>query len=256
MSEDNPSSLALRQRFEREYALPLASAVFELEPRCQSVLVTVGQYWCDEATDAVHSEEIACSERDPTWPEAGQARRGMIGDGAALDEAFAAAAQDPDSDGPPGLLDVQYGLFKRARQRAFGQDYFSVLDDNTDMIVAFASYCREVSDQEQPSWRSHTPYGLVRRPLAGELPTLEVIGSMYRPQWEDRWDVLQTDGIISGLDEPAPDPRGASNDRLAAEPVVSSAPAKTIGRLPPGARVLLFLLLIAAVIAARGCWGK
>src|SRR6186713_1270083 len=108
MTEENPPSHVLRQRFEQDYALPLARAIFELESRCQSVLVTVGQYWCDEATDAVHSELIACAERDPTWPLAGQARPGALGDAGALAEMLELEAKYADSDEPPGLGEVQY----------------------------------------------------------------------------------------------------------------------------------------------------
>jgi hypothetical protein len=182
-------SRALREGFARDYLVPLARALFELEPRCQSMLVTVGQYWCDEATDAVHCHQIACLDRDPEWPAAAQARPGALGD------------PDPElftqHDGEPWDLQmVQDVLLEKASEKAFGKRWASTLDDNTDMIVAFASYCKEVSDQEQPDWVSHVPYAVVRRPEAGGEPKLEVIGQMYRPQWEDRWDVLEHDGIM------------------------------------------------------------
>ncbi|HYP97276.1 MAG TPA: hypothetical protein VER96_01295 [Polyangiaceae bacterium] len=195
MSEERPPSRVLRQRFDRKYALPLARAMFELEPRCQSVLVTVGQFWCDNAIDAVHCRLVACAERDPTWPFAGQARADALGDLAILRTQIEWTAKYGEE--PYGLDQVQRGLLDDARQRAFGDKFFCVLHDNSDMIVAFASYCREVSNQDEPSWRSYTPYGLVRRPLQGEPATLEVIGQMYRPEWEDRWDVLENEGIIS-----------------------------------------------------------
>lgn len=290
MSEEKPPSRVLRQQFEQEFALPLARAMFELEPRCQSVLVTIGQYWCDEATDAVHSEVIACDERDPTWPLAGQARPGAIGDAASL-----AAQLESDakySEEPGGLSEVQYGLFTDACRRAFGKEYLCFLDENSDMIVAFASYCREVSDQEQPSWRSHTPYGLIRRPLDGESPTFEVLGQMYRPQWEDRWDVLEKDGIISdGDDGPAGDrseapssdaaPMGLPGARPKQRQLQSGPPVQLLAKLlerqkqPPPVesaatpaalvalpavkplrlkythRLLLFALLIGAALLAR-----
>lgn len=265
MTEENPPSRVLRQRFEQEYALPYAQAIFELEPRCQSVLVTVGQYWCDEATDAVHSELIACAEREPTWPLAGQARPGALGDPAALAAMLELETKYADGDEPPGLGEVQYGLLEDASKRAFGEQYYCFLDNNSEMIVAFASYCREVSDQEQPSWRSHTPYGLVRRPLHDEPPSFEVIGQMYRPHWEDRWDVLNEDGIISGWKdgptapapsgEPAAIREGATRAR---EPVLGPPPVKPLearhaSGLNPAYRVLLFALLILAIIAVRAC---
>jgi hypothetical protein len=259
MTEERPPSRVLRQRFEQEYALPLARAVFELEPRCQSLLFTVGQYWCDEATDAVHSEAVACLERDPSWPLAGQARPGIIGDADVLAEALE-TANDPDSDGPSGLLDVQWSLLKKAHQQAFGQEYFCVLDDNTDMIVAFASFCREVSDQEQPTWRSHTPYGVVRRPLASEPPTFEVLGAMYRPQWEDRWDVLENDGIISDWDDSVAEaPPGALTPTAAVLEAATRAPhsvAEPGTAWRPVHRVLLFLLFVGVLVALRVCFGR
>jgi len=256
VTEDKPPSRVLRQRFEQEYALPLARAMFELESRCESTLFTIGQYWCDEASDAVHGETIACAERDPSWPLAGQAHPGVIGDADALADALKEAAQ-PDSDGPVGVYQVQWALLEAAHERAFGQKYFGVLDDNTDMIVAFASYCREVSDQEQPSWRSHTPYGLVRRPLAGEPLRFEVIGSMYRPQWEDRWDVLEKDGIISDWDGGTPEPpvTGPASTELAATAVAPRAPRKLV-LSQPVYRVLLFSLLVGAIVAVRACFGR
>jgi hypothetical protein len=204
MSTERPTSQALRERFEREYLLPLARAVFELEPRCQSVLVSVGQYWCDEAADAVHCHEIACAERDPVWPAAGQVREGTIGDPEAIAQSLKEDGALVDSE-PSDAIWVQEDLWEEAHQRAFGGRPPWVLDDNTDMIVAFASYCEEESDQEQPSWRAHTPYGLIRRPAEGAEARLDVVGRMHRPEWENRWDAVDP-GFFAGEALPrAPD---------------------------------------------------
>ncbi|HSC88125.1 MAG TPA: hypothetical protein VLC09_12670 [Polyangiaceae bacterium] len=253
MSEENPPSSELRRRFEQEYALPLARAIFELEPRCQSVLITVGQYWCDEATDAVHSETIACAEREPRWPESAQARPGALGDADALAEAL---ASDTNEGGEPGSLsEIQYSLMHEATERAFGEPYFSVLDENSDMIVAFASYCQEVSDQEQPSWRSHTPYGLIRRPIGEESPSFEVIGRMHRPQWEDRWDVLENDGLISEMawqDEGAGTEKAtAAASTLSAASSAATSSAPTSSSSGPARRILLFAALILLIVLVR-----
>ena len=143
-------------------------------------------------------------------------------------------AEQPDSDSPARLSNAQWQLHEQAGTRAFGKEYFGVLDDNTDMIVAFASYSREVSDQEQPSWRSHTPYGLVRRPLAGESPAFEVIGPMYRPQWEDRWHVLDDGGLISSWDDGPAEPAvsGPLSSELAAQPIAPRPTGKQKRPLP------------------------
>ena len=127
-------------------------------------------------------------------------------------------------------------MFCRANEKAFGQKFLCYLDDNTDMIVAFASYCREVSDQEQPSWRSHTPYGLIRRPLDGELPTFEVIGQMYRPEWEDRWDAVERGYLMPFEDNPPQGKREATSE---------PAKSKFVQRL------LLIIIVWTAVLVLR-----
>ncbi len=253
MSNERPSSSVLRERYTRDYLLPLARAWFQLEPRCQSVLVTVGQYWCDEATDAVHCHQLGCVEAEPTWPESGQARAGSLVEDDVLAEWTGGPSPDEEA---LALSDVQSSRWERAAEHAFGEAYGvpSALDENNDMIVAFASFCREVSDQEQPSWRSHTPYGLIRRPAAGTEPVLEVIGKMHRPEWEDRWDVLEQDGIITEAEANAPSQvtepsRSLSSGHSAAQR--SSQPAEAMAS--SWTRVLAFLLLIAAIVAVRAC---
>ncbi len=241
MNDPKPTSLALRQRYEREYILPIAKALFEIEPRCQSMLLAVGQYWCDEATDAVHDNLIACEARDPAWPQAAQVYPGAIGD----TETLALLLKESAEGHEVCELDLAQGLlFSLARKQAFpdGKAVFT-LDNNSDMIVAFASYCHEVSDQEQPSYRSHTPYGIVRRPAPGEDARVEIIGTMHRPEREDRWDVLEHDGIISGFDANDPLPSPHDLHRVASKP-----------RRDP---VLLYasigLLILATVLVLSRC---
>jgi hypothetical protein len=230
-SSEQPPSRVLREGYARDYLVPLARALFELEPRCQSMLVTVGQYWCDEAADAVHCHQVACLERDPEWPEAGKVRPGVIGD-------------LHDTEDGWSLDEAQWPLFEKASLQAFGKAFASPLDDNTDMIVAFASYCKEVSSQEEPSWVSHTPYGIVRRPTNGEEPSLEVLGQMHRPEWEDRWDVLEHDGLITESTAEV----GAMVDTkpLPEQPT----PKPTASRFEHG-RVVWFLAAVAAIVAYR-----
>jgi hypothetical protein len=280
MSDERVPSAVLRERFHEQYLLPLARGFFDEEPRCQSVLVTVGQYWCDEAADAVHCYQVACTTREPTWPEAGQARA----DSLAEPEDLRLTLKEAEQEGSPaGLSELQYPLWERAATRAFGDPFSSAgaLDENTDMIVAFASYCREVSDQEQPSWRSHTPYALIVRPEPGQAPRLEIMGTMHRPQWEDRWDVLEHDGIISEADAPAspspsaaspspsaaspspsaasPSPSAASPSPSAASPSPSAASPAPGPSAPPGFKMpaLSWLLVaVGAVLIVRACLGK
>jgi hypothetical protein len=243
MTEARPTSRALRARFEEEYVLPLARALFDLEPRCQSVLFTVGQYWCDEAADAVHHEVVLCDTREPSWPDSGQLRSGVIGCPEVVQHML--SYQTTSDEEPWDLVDVQSALVEQARYVAFGGDRGCPLDDNNDMIVAFASYCSFVGDQEQPTWRSHVPYCIVRRPGPGEAASLDVIGKCHRPQWEDRWDVLEPGRLISDIAEEevasGRSPMSAMNQ--------SKQPAKR-------ARSRIMTITIATVFAlllVRGC---
>jgi hypothetical protein len=232
----------LRERYEQDYLLPLARAMFELEPRCQSVLVTVGQYSWDDAADAVHSNELFCSEREPTWPAAGQVRADAIGNPDEIAELVQEAlAHAPDEAYLAGLAEVQYNLWERARRNAFGDGYIRTLADDSEMIVAFASYCQEASDQEQPSWRSHRPYCLLRRPHAGEPLAVERVGTMVRPEWEDCWERLARGPLYS--DRPT---------RLEERESLPTPPPT-----PPGQRSrrkLLLLLLLVPALAAAAWW--
>lgn len=256
MSEaERPSSRELRARYERDYALPLARALFELEPRCQSVLFTVGQYWCDEANDAVHEQVWICAEREPSWPELAKPGPTTLGDEATLRELVEEA-----SDEPQDISDAQWELQRRASQLAFGTDVYSGLDDNGDMIVAFASYCREEGSQEEPLYVSHVPYGVVRRPPEGDAPSLELVGQMYRPEWEDRWDVLEW-GEGGGV---LPPPEAPKLPAPAAKPPPTYVAPRTAADAAPleGSRrrlaspllVLLLFVAVSVLLSLRACF--
>jgi hypothetical protein len=49
------------------------------------------------------------------------------------------------------------------------------------------------SHPEKIDW---SPYALIAR-REGKDPGIRVIGTMHRPTWENCWDVLQDDGIIT-----------------------------------------------------------
>lgn len=176
MTEARPTSAELRAKIVREQVLPMARHLFEREPRAESVLFLVGQFWSDEADDAVHGELLACIDRDPRWPECARFAVNPLGK---LEDDDVFDADDgyvPTDDAFWAQYRLLDGLPKSIR-------YF---DDNGEMIVAFAAYCLEGCDQEQTKDESFTPYCIVRRNTAEP----EVIGRMLRPEWENRWDVV------------------------------------------------------------------
>src|SRR5688500_6904735 len=66
---EGSTSRELREKSMELRFRPLAERLFVEEPRAESVLYCIAQYWCDEADDAVHEEIVPCAVRDPApWP--------------------------------------------------------------------------------------------------------------------------------------------------------------------------------------------
>lgn len=150
-----PSSAELREQHLREFVVPVCVNIFAAHPTAQSVTLSVGQYWNDEADDAVHDSLAVSRSRDPQWP----------------------AVCDEHDEHFEGVYAWEYR-----------PDNTAGLDDNSTMITAFASFCVEESSQEVATAESHTPYAVIRRGQgAGVDVTVEIVGQMHRPEWEDMW---------------------------------------------------------------------
>jgi len=147
----------------REYFSPLAKELFARLPEVQCVAYAVSQSWCDEAVDAVHEEFRTFLVRDPRPPYESDA-----GDALRLRSAFPECADD-------GGIYVFRERWPRLRE-------------NTTAITAFASFCPEQGTIDEPSTLSSAVYALARRGAAGEV-AIEVVGTMLRPEGEDRFDV-------------------------------------------------------------------
>ena len=205
---EGSSSAELRDKCMRERFAPLAKEMFARMPDVQCIAYTIGQYYCDEAEDAVHEEVATFLERDPKWPDAFD----QEADEARKEEAFASH---------------KHGFF------GFAFD-LPMLDVNSSAITAFASYCRELADQDQPFAESHVVYAWARRGTGGEV-VIDVVGAMHRPEWEDRFDVGVGDENGEGEDgEGAEAPAGARPP--AAPPAASrpTPPAYAPGASRPG----------------------
>lgn len=171
----------------QERFIPIAKQLFDALPEVNSVVYAVGQFWSDEASDAVHEAMLPSLDRDPMWPTFLRPP---------LYESDGWEWLSPDVDarivgvGGSGLLQL-------------GRTYPD-LDDNSTMITAFAAFCAEGCDQEMPVAESHVPYAIARR-MAGGAVELEIVGVLSRPEWEDRFDVGTDE--VTGEELPGPTAR-------------------------------------------------
>ena len=64
----NKSPTVEREEWLRDALLPWAERHFAENPKDQSLILSVAQYWADEASDAVHAHAIASTRLIPRWP--------------------------------------------------------------------------------------------------------------------------------------------------------------------------------------------
>lgn len=201
------TSAELRERCMQERFIPFAKRVFDALPEANSVVYAVGQFWCDEADDAVHEAMLPSLDRDPKWPQFLRPPLYAADGGSDL---------APDADarliGPGGT-----GLFRLGFS-------FPDLDENSTMITAFAAFCAEEGDQDMTVAESHVPYAIARRGAGGAVE-LEIVGVLSRPEWEDRFDV----GYDDETDRQLPGPTGRAG--LYDGPVSPPAPPPSRGGL-------------------------
>lgn len=207
---EGSSSAELRDKCMHQRFVPLAKEMFARMPEVQCIAFTIGQYWCDDAEDAVHEEIATFLERNPKWPDAFNQE---------ADKARKAAA----------FASHEFGFL------GFAFD-LPTLDENSSAITAFASHCRELGGQDQPLQESHVVYAIARRGAGGEV-VIDVVGTMYRPEWEDRFDVGYGDedaedgkGEALGDDRPTSPPPAANRPT----PVVPPAPVPPTAPQPRG----------------------
>lgn len=178
MTETRPTSVELRETILTTWAWPRVRAFFEREPRAQSVLFVVGQFWADEADDAVHGELLGCIDPSPSWPACARYSNNPIGDADAAEE-------NADAE---GFADDAFAAQREAWMAIDASFPIEArfLDDNSEMIVAFASFCAEGASQEDPYSVAFHPYALFRR----DSDEAAIVGTMTRSEWENCWDVV------------------------------------------------------------------
>ncbi|MBM4777021.1 MAG: TIGR02996 domain-containing protein [Archangiaceae bacterium] len=152
------SPFALRQWSIEHEVRPHLAKVFEKKPEIQSVLMCVGQYWADEADDAVHSHLVFSSRPTPRWPhECEDTYLETRGDG----DLCSSCAWGSDEE-----LEFTWLSW----------------DSNGSAIRAWQALCIEGASQEESPNDSYTPVLLARRTEDGF--SLDVVGPVMRP-WLD-----------------------------------------------------------------------
>ena len=115
-----------------------AAAHFAGSPHAQSIVLAVGQYFADEAPDAVHTIGVIYPSRDPWWPHVCQWGEPP----ADLSRCWACAAGKLES--------------------------FGTLDSNEDGVYAYSAFCAEYGGGEGET-EFHDPVLIARREPNGEV---------------------------------------------------------------------------------------
>ncbi len=161
---EGATSAEMHQTYLTKSFGPISKKIFDSDSDVQSVVLAIGQYWADEAEDAVHHELVPCVTVDPTWPS-------CLADNRFVVEGWVHGT---------GSFDT----FK------LGQDH-PRLDANTNAISAFASCCHEITSQEDDLADSSRPYAIARRTSERPGYAIEVVGNVLRPEWEDVFELVE-----------------------------------------------------------------
>lgn len=188
---DGETSAEIRRKYIELHFVPLCRRVFGKDPEVSSLILTVGQYWCDEAEDAVHLHVFPSGEAKPRptgW--LGHLRALVSGDARSgwpeclEDERWMHLEDDEDE---PSFGELNERGEKLAGWKA--RRGLPNLDENSTAITAFASFCIPGCDQEMPPAESQTPYAIGWRGATADVVVVDIVGHMHQPQWEDRFDV-------------------------------------------------------------------
>jgi hypothetical protein len=187
-------------------------AFFECEPRWNSVLLSVAQYWNDEANDATHFELMASANPTPLW----------------TDEEWL----DEESNSQNASIGIwNYG-------NKIGP---FPMDENSSAIRPFQALCREGGSQEYEMVQNYLPAFLFRRDGSVfsvghvERPWLDLPRAQL-PSWEMDTAERQSDALpalqkLSGLDRKhleaiAQDKQSAVSRQVYADALVAKGDAR------------------------------
>jgi hypothetical protein len=169
MSKSNSTQKTsqLREKIINTEIVPIVKLAFGKYPQLQSAMLSVAQYWNDEAADAVHYHMNFSVLSTPALGVE------LVEDDDYMDRDLV------NLPGLPALYEIETSLWEDLRNLERGEDRWN---DNGNAIFAFAAYCKEGCHQEMDYSEAYTPYAVFRRDC--EKIAIEVVGTMLRP-WLD-----------------------------------------------------------------------
>ncbi|AVP99264.1 hypothetical protein C7S18_19765 [Ahniella affigens] len=183
----------LRDQIIHDDIVPTVRRAFDAYPALQSATLLVAQFWCDEATDAVH-HDLIFSELDTPNVEAGyrarleryngpvQAPPARSGWRAWFPWLGGPKTPETPTTFPPSrdTINLPSQIDEELLQHEF--THRIPWDSNGEPISLFAAFCKEDCHQEMDDCETYTPYAVFRR--QSEQVTVEIVGVMVRP-WLD-----------------------------------------------------------------------
>ncbi|HET9993120.1 MAG TPA: hypothetical protein VFQ65_31510 [Kofleriaceae bacterium] len=149
--------MEIRDRY-LEHFRATAREIFAKKAELRSVVLSVSQYWDDEADDAVH-EWIVASERElPLWPHL--CDRGFRG------------GEDPVENVPGELC-------TRCADVLDDRGWLEWWHDNGEAIAAFEAFCHEAGSQNDPASYNALPAAIARK-RGGDVEVM-LLGPVQRP---------------------------------------------------------------------------
>lgn len=157
---DGEQTADLRQRFLQGPVHRAVEKVFGNDPTLHSMTLLVGQYWCDEASDAVQVTTVYSELETPVI------------------EGF--ASDDRDEDGGDS---VNLGGRRQWNLVDFTESPERHWAPNGYCIPLFAAFCIEGGHQEGDYLEFESPIAIYRR-TGPKSASMEFVGTMVRP-WLD-----------------------------------------------------------------------
>ena len=160
----------------RRLIVPMVEESLRKHPQFQSAVLSVAQYWNDEARDAVHGNLAMSLNLDPDIEQF-------------YAESIRQEAVARNTDGECEAYEASWWLVEGVAaldhlvDPGFNEGYVP-WDANGAAVPLFASFCKEGSSQEMAVGDAFSPYAVFRRDPAGGPPSIEVIGKALRP-WLD-----------------------------------------------------------------------
>ena len=163
------SSAELRDRYLKRHLEPLAHQAFTTDPEVRCIILAVAQFYQGGAEHAVHIELVPCADDVPEWPTC------------LADERFFTSHEEGDE---------AYVYPSERTDQLVINNQLPDLNKNGEAIVAFGAYCKPGCHQDMTVAEAFLPYAVARPSEDGSSVNVEIVGRVYQPYWENRFEIL------------------------------------------------------------------